>query len=489
MFSSVGANHKLYTRDLPKWKRCRVCVEGEDAVKACKEDYLPKLTNQSNAEYEAYLARASFVPATGRVLKALIGLVTRKPPTVSVPENAQSLVHEFASTGEDFEGFSRYVVSEVATTGRYGLLVDASEGDASRAYVSGYCAENIVNWRTEVAEGETILKMLVLEEEDSDYSEDFLVGKTTKVRKVLYLDDNGVYSVVKFRQQEKVPGANQGWSQDGDIVIPTIRGKQFYRIPFILITPTSSGTDMMMEAGIVLDLANVNLSHYRTSADLEHGRHFTALPTAWVAGFDPATTELYLGSSRAWVSSDVNAKAGFLEFSGSGLGALEKGLAEKWQQMAALGSRVLEADKAGVEAAETLTIRKSSENSVLSSLVQSSEAALYESLSLLALWSGVSPEAVSVEFNREFYEGVVDPALLGALGYAVTSGTLSFPAYFDKMQKSGLYKDGWTMENELAAMAMGIPGLTSVLTGMEVEDPGMEAGAGEGEPGTEEEEA
>jgi hypothetical protein len=231
---------------------------------------------------------------------------------------------------------------------------------------------------------------------------------------------------------------------------------------------------MSMEQGTLVDVATINLSHYRTSADLEHGRHFTALPTAWVAGFDPNTTELYLGSSRAWVSSDVAAHAGFLEFSGAGLGALEKGMGEKWSQMVALGSRILEPDKGGVEAANTLQVRRESESSVLSLMVQSAEAALSESLELMVFWSGGNAADVTVEFNRDFYEGQIDTALFGALGYAVTSGTLSFPAYFTKMQKSGLYEDGWTMENELAAMAMGIPGLTSVLTGMEVQEPPVE---------------
>lgn len=474
LFSSISANHKEYTKTLPTWKRCRVCVEGEDAVKEAAEVYLPRLTNQSGTEYDAYRARASFVPATGRVLSSLVGLVTRKTPTVEVPDTMRPLVEGFASTGEDFEGFARFVLSEVATTGRFGIFVDAAESDTSRAYASGYTAENIVNWRTETKEGTTSLTMLVLEETEEDYSEDFLVGKEVKVRRVLYLDENGIYTVLKFVQQEKIAGSLQGWSQDGDPIQPSIRGQKFTRIPFILVTATASGADMAMEDGVISALSSINLSHYRTSADLEHGRHFTALPTAWVAGFDPNTTELYLGSSRAWVSSDVQAHAGFLEFSGAGLAALEKGMAEKWSQMVALGSRILEPDSGAVEAANTLQIRREAESSVLSSMVQSAEAALSEALELMVFWSGGNAAEVVVEFNREFYEGAVDPTLLGALGYAVTSGTLSFPAYFTKMQKSGLYEDGWTMENELAAMAMGIPGLTSVLTGMEVQEPGTE---------------
>jgi hypothetical protein len=37
------------------------------------------------------------------------------------------------------------------------------------------------------------------------------------------------------------------------------------------------------------DVMVLNLDHYRLDADYKHGLHFTALPTAWVAGFDKPT--------------------------------------------------------------------------------------------------------------------------------------------------------------------------------------------------------
>jgi hypothetical protein len=51
----------------------------------------------------------------------------------------------------------------------------------------------------------------------------------------------------------------------------------------------------------------VNLDHYRLHADYRHGMHFTALPTAWVSGFDKAAT-LRIGSSTAWVTDTPGAK-------------------------------------------------------------------------------------------------------------------------------------------------------------------------------------
>jgi len=60
------------------------------------------------------------------------------------------------------------------------------------------------------------------------------------------------------------------------------------------------------------DIVHVNLDPCRLDADYKHGLHFTALPTAWVSGFDK-TAELRIGSSTGWVADSVGAVAGFLE--------------------------------------------------------------------------------------------------------------------------------------------------------------------------------
>ena len=49
------------------------------------------------------------------------------------------------------------------------------------------------------------------------------------------------------------------------------------------------------------DMIAVNLEHYRLNADFKHGLHFTALPTAWVSGFDKMAN-LRISSSTAWVT-------------------------------------------------------------------------------------------------------------------------------------------------------------------------------------------
>lgn len=462
MFSSleVGTNHPDYISSLPVWQRCRTCVAGEDAVKAAGEQYLPRLSEQTEPEYQAYKARASFVPATKRVVLGMSGLITQKDPTVAVGEAHQYLVDSFASTGESLAGMSRYVVRELCTTGRLGLLIDKPVDASGRAHCSTYTAESIVNWRTIFVEGELVLQFVVFEEEISIEGSSFLSHERTLQRRVCYLDPaTYVYSVDVYVKNVKSKSKEDVWQLQGETIVPTILGKKLVRIPFILITPTSSGVDMAIDDGPVSDLAGLNLSHYRTSADLEHGRHFTALPTAWVAGFS-ADTNLVLGSAVAWVSQDVNARAGFLEFTGAGLGALQSGLKEKWDHMISIGSRILETTKASVEAADTLKIRRESENTVISMIVQSVEAGVNFALMYVLAWSGATSGG-TVTFNREFYTDAMDAATLGAINSAYITGGLSFPAYFHLMQQGRMYPEGWTIEDEAGALMLGTPSPTA----------------------------
>jgi hypothetical protein len=116
-------------------------------------------------------------------------------------------------------------------------------------------------------------------------------------------------------------------------------------------------------------------------ADLEHGAHFTGLPTPIITGHNLGEDETFsIGSTTAWVlpneytdvkylefTTDVK----YLEFTGQGLGALESRLVSKERQMATLGARLLVEEKAAVEAAETHNIKRQGENSALSSVAES----------------------------------------------------------------------------------------------------------------------
>jgi hypothetical protein len=69
--------------------------------------------------------------------------------------------------------------------------------------------------------------------------------------------------------------------------------------------------------------------------------------------------------------------------------------------MAAIGARMLAPEKNGVEAAETLFMRHSGENSILSAIAIAVGNGLTEALNMFAAWAEEAGE-VSFAINRDF---------------------------------------------------------------------------------------
>jgi len=83
---AINATHSDYDASAGAWGRARDVVAGEDAVKRAGVRYLPRLDAQSDDEYAAYVARASFFNATARTADGFLGLIFRRDPFVKVPD-------------------------------------------------------------------------------------------------------------------------------------------------------------------------------------------------------------------------------------------------------------------------------------------------------------------------------------------------------------------------------------------------------------------
>ena len=82
----VNTTHAEYDANLTAWTRARRVMAGEDAVKAAGEAFLPRLELQTDAEYAAYKARASFFNATSRTADGFVGLIFRRSPFIRLPD-------------------------------------------------------------------------------------------------------------------------------------------------------------------------------------------------------------------------------------------------------------------------------------------------------------------------------------------------------------------------------------------------------------------
>jgi hypothetical protein len=183
--------------------------------------------------------------------------------------------------------------------------------------------------------------------------------------------------------------------------------------------------------------------------------HFTALPTAWVSGFDKAT-ELRIGSTTAWVTETTGAAAGFLEFKGEGLQTFERALDRDERLLAVLGSRLLESQKRVSESAEALALRQGGEASILANLATSLSSSLTDVLRWVYWWhtmvpdvSDVEEETVCVKLNTDFETAHMTGKDVAAMVAAWQAGAISQDTMLYQFRQGELLPPGRTTEEEI----------------------------------------
>jgi len=442
---SVDTEHETYKEFKSIWSKCRDVVSGQEKVHSKGDLYLPKLSGQNSSEYEAYKYRALFYNATQRTVDAMVGLLFRKDPNVEVPTSVELWLDNIDMQGNSLDNFVQKLAEDVLTVGRYGVLVEhpvktddvVTQNDAERVglrpFITGYSAENVVNWNTTVVNNVTLLNQVVLREYSTEPgNSDFEWNCVEKYRVLdLSLENGGRYRQRVFRAVD-----NGNFMLESE-VFPTNNGNPFFEIPFIIIS--AKDCDFEVVKPPILDLVNVNVSHYVTTADLEHGAHYTGLPTVVVTGHSKGENESFkIGSTSAWVFAEEEADVKYLEFTGQGLEALEKRTASKERQMATLGARLLAEDKAAAETAEAHNIKRQGENSALSAVGQSISSGVTQALRILSEWSGVDGGEIEYSINDDFTPDSMDSTMLVALLQTWQSGGMSYVEFIRNLKRGEL---------------------------------------------------
>ena len=236
--------------------------------------------------------------------------------------------------------------------------------------------------------------------------------------------------------------------------VPRRLGKPLPLIPFVFHGPRHSRPDV--DRGPLEDIIAVNLDHYRLDADFKHGLHFTALPTAWVSGFDKGAS-LRIGSSTAWVSETPGATAGFLEFTGQGLTTFERAMDRDERLMAVLGSRMLEEAKRVGETATAIELRQSGEYSILGGVAFSVSESLTQVLRWVYWWNSteelpddVSDSQVLMQLNTDFSTKGLASQDVQAIVAAWQAGAISQDTMFELFRRGEVLPEGRTNEEEAA---------------------------------------
>ena len=451
----VSTTNNEYLKFAPDWKLCRDVCNGSKAIKAGKTQYLPKPSGMSEEDYNGYLLRANFKPFTGRSTECLVGLMGIKPLIKEVPDGLMDYLDNVDGQGTNLDTFVENIAKDCVITNWGGILVDAPIGQGESIaqaeemglypYISFYKAESIINTKYTTINRNKVLSMVVLQENVSKPTEDKFADDTVVQYRVLELSKDGIYQQTVYDDKENVVSA----------VIPKKMGKPLNHIPFYFLPENHPSISM------VQNLADVNLSHYRKSADLENGAHWTGVPTPYCRGYVPdkkydedgkviPSEPVVLGGSQFLFFPKGADEINYLEFSGQGCNLLRQMMLDDEDTMALLGARIIATEKKGVESAETAKIHRSGENSVLATFANKISHGITLAIREYLEWTVARKitEAVNIQVNTDYNLEGMDSSTLTALMGTWQKGGISKRTLFENLQKGEIISTNKTFEDE-----------------------------------------
>jgi hypothetical protein len=359
------------------------------------ERHLPRLKGQNDAEYEAYAKRAPILNAVEMATQNLIGVMMRNPLTMTGAQPEEVLAEDSLS----FDGFIQDLIMDTALGGRVLIGVDIDE-DSGLPYLDYYASENVINW-----------------------CDDFIILETCETKK----NPKNPYEEIEYKRWKELFIANEDsnvdealygtfcareWVQDGKKFVCTepvqmlINGAPLNYIPYWWATAYDNSDELYNPTMYVL--AGLQSAHYRLSSDHYHGLHFLGMPTFTISGDlyrdqDGNTpSDIVIGSTKQALHLEKDGKAGFVEFSGAGLGAI---LAEKEkveQQMSDAGAELISIN-AQQETAEAARLRAGAETASIVTMSNALETALNMALEVYGQAVG---RTITVELNKNFTDTV-----------------------------------------------------------------------------------
>ena len=446
----VNVGHPDYVYYKRDWDLIRDVLAGERRIKQFGEAYLPKAAGATLQEYEVYLDRAVFTNLTWRTLHGMVGTMFARSVEVTGMDKEHPYLESVDGGHTSLHNFAKGLATEVIALGRVGVLVDRIE--TGRPYLTSYTAEHIVAWATESRDGKEFFKYLLLREVYEDVSTDangvliYDNGDSLRAKpalrfryRLLHLVD-GVYEQRLLQFEVK---GNTATMQEQTRVVPTRNGVPLNYIPFWIVGPL--GVTAKMQRSPILDIATLNIAHYKASALLESGRYYTATPI-YVVGVNRAEdqeTEYVIGANKAW-QIDAKSDAKILEYYGSGLLHLSNSLKEKEAAIEKIGGKLMGgANEAG--AGQNIDVeqqKQANETATLLSVAQSVSTALTESVKFMMDWDNM-PKAnqIAVAINQDF-KNVIGAREMRAVALLYERGLLPISQLFNVFKANNLIADG-----------------------------------------------
>ena len=441
---------------MPDWSVMAAVTRGTNYLRDLSETYLPQEPREDDDAYQTRVDRSVLSPYTSRLIETAAGAILRKPIHVEGDPYWLELIQNIDGLGSNINEYARRALVSSLTYGHSAILVDypAATGAINlaeeramgrRPYFVHVDSPQIWGWRKEL--GTNRLLQVRIHDYDVRPLNDFGEEQVEQMR-VIY---PGRYDLYTLGQEEVE------YTASGNYSLP--------EIPLVPIYSNRRG--LLISQPPLLDIANLNITHYQRQADLIHALHIAAMPTLVLEGWDDTTGSATMGVNYAIAMQPGN-KAYYVQADATSFDAQMNELQSLEQQMSTLGVTKLFGQKFVAESAEAKRIDQAQSNSVLSIISQELESALNQAFEFAAQYVGIKAPEITIDRDFDYYRLIgQDVAVLTQLNQA---GKISDAMLLEILRRGEVLPDSISIEDEIEAA--GKPATAIIEDPETTEEPG-----------------
>jgi hypothetical protein len=238
-----------------------------------------------------------------------------------------------------------------------------------------------------------------------------------------------------WRKAEKTSGYSIAI---GPLVPTDSNGNVYNEIPFRFVNPRGNGCDV--EKSPMYDICDLNIAHYRNSADYEESVFVVGQPTVYASGLTETWVKEVLGGklqigARGIIPLPEGGNAGMMQAAPNTM-AFEA-MQHKERQMLALGAKLVEQKQVQRTATEA-GIEEQAESSVLSSVARNVSDGILWALQWCGYFVGVEEGQIKFELNTDFDLVNMSPAERDQLLKEWQAEAISFSELRENLRRVGV---------------------------------------------------
>jgi Domain of unknown function (DUF4055) len=442
----VKTRHRDFNAAYGIWQKVRHAVAGDLVSYLRNVGANEPDPNYGAARQKEYRDGAICYNFTKRTLSGMVGAVMRKEPEQTIPDKLEYLLQNADGSGVGLWQQAQDTLGEIDSVGRGGLLVDAPNVQAAtmaeqnagllNPVLAYYTAENIINWRTERVGSVNRVVMVVLREqyEYQDGADEFsyMCGEQYRV-----LD---VYDG-KYRQRVYRFDAT-GAELTGEVaeIYPQLGGLDAGLIPFTFIGATNN--DHTIDDAPLLPLAELNIGHFRNSADNEESSFVVGQPTLFIAPGESMSLEIFKEAnpngvkmgSRSGHNIGAGGNAFLVQADANSLA--KDNMLQKEQQAIQIGAQLITPSQQIT--AESARLQRGADTSVMSTIAANVSQAYTQALKWVAGMVGGPEDGIEFRLNTDFFLQPMTAQDRAAWMADINAGLLPATAYYAALRRAGV---------------------------------------------------